>query len=63
MDVELAVLKQTEEFSLVPPNVNHQLIGSKWIFGIKYKCYHSIERYKIYLVSKEFAQQEGLDYH
>jgi len=43
--------------------LNYRLIGSKWVFRIKYQSDGSMERYKACLVTNGFTQTEGLDYH
>nr|GFA79153.1 ribonuclease H-like domain-containing protein [Tanacetum cinerariifolium] len=42
--------------------VGRKTIGSKWIYGIKYKALGDINRYKARLVAQGFGQREGLDY-
>ncbi|RYA84816.1 hypothetical protein DD594_25670, partial [Enterobacter cloacae complex sp. 4DZ1-17B1] len=37
-------------------------IGSKWVYKVKCKSDGSVERYKVMLVAKGYAQTKGLDY-
>ena len=38
------------------------IIGTKWIFKIKYNADNTIERLKAHLVAKGYNQQQGVDY-
>ncbi|XP_049936825.1 retrovirus-related Pol polyprotein from transposon RE2 isoform X2 [Nymphaea colorata] len=38
------------------------LVGSKWVFNVKYKPDGTVERYKARLVAKGFSQKYGIDY-
>lgn len=48
---------------LVPFTSNLNLVGSKWLYRIKYKSDGSIERYKTLLLAQGFHQQPDIDYH
>ena len=37
-------------------------IRCKWIFNVKYKSDGSLDKYKYFLVTKEYAKDEGVDY-
>jgi hypothetical protein len=43
-----------------PTNVKH--IGYKWVYWIKYKSNGEVDKHKVRLVAKGFAQKEGIDY-
>lgn len=62
MEEELHALRQNHTCDLVPPPLNTNVIGSKWIFKIKFKEDGSLERYKAHLVAQGYTQVEGLDY-
>lgn len=40
-----------------------KLVGSKWIYKIKYKQNEDIKRYKVRLVDRGYSQIEGFDYY
>lgn len=61
MQTKLAALQNQNNWSLVPTSQNHLPIASKRVLHIKSDG--SIEGYKVYLVTKRFNQQEGLNYH
>jgi len=52
MNEEFKVLIENKTWTLVPPNPNINMIGTKWIFKIKKKVDSSIERYKTRPVAK-----------
>jgi hypothetical protein len=56
-----AVIKnQTWKIVECPKDVKP--IGCKWVYRIKYKENGEIDKYKARLVTKGFAQKEGIDY-
>ena len=40
----------------------NKTIGCKWVFSMTYKSYGTIDRYKVRLVAKGYAQTYGIDY-
>ncbi|CAE5959206.1 unnamed protein product [Arabidopsis arenosa] len=50
-------------WSLVPPAPNQNIIGTKWIFKLKYQPDGSIHRHKARLVAKGYNQLKGIDYN
>ncbi|MDV3192598.1 MAG: reverse transcriptase domain-containing protein [Sweet potato little leaf phytoplasma] len=63
MELEIQALEDNNTWEMVdlPPGKN--IIGSKWVYKIKYKDNGDVERLKARLVAKGYNQQEGLDYH
>ena len=37
------------------------MVGSRWIYKIKYAADDSVEKYKAKFVTKGYAQKEGID--
>ncbi|XP_024019780.1 uncharacterized protein LOC112091139 [Morus notabilis] len=62
MQEELTALYSNNTWHLVPRPSNTNIIGSKWVYHIKYKEDGSIDRYKARLVARGFTQVSGLDY-
>ena len=62
MNVEFDALLKNQTWSLVPPSLNQNIVGCKWVFRIKRNADGSIKRYKACLVAKGFHQQPGVDY-
>ena len=44
------------------PPIGTKPIGCKWIFKNKYKIDGSLEKQKVGLATKGYAQKEGVDY-
>lgn len=59
---EIAALHQNKTWSLVPRPLGSNVVGSKWVYRIKYNYDGSIERYKARLVAQGFSQLHGVDY-
>ena len=41
---------------------DRSVVGSRWIYKIKFVADSSIEKYKARFVAKGYAQKEGIDY-
>ncbi|XP_022003631.1 uncharacterized mitochondrial protein AtMg00820-like [Helianthus annuus] len=62
MHDELKALHANQTWTLVPRPASTNIIGSKWIYRIKYKSNGSIDPYKARLVAQGFTQIPGLDF-
>eukprot|EP00253_Pinus_taeda_P030211 PITA_30211 len=47
---------------VVPRPEDRSVVGSRWIYKIKYAADGSIEKYKARFVAKAYAQKKGIDY-
>lgn len=63
MQEDFHALKWNQTWDLVKPTAPVKIIGSKWVFRIKYSTDGFISRYKSRLVSKGFHQTNGVDYN
>ncbi|XP_075078420.1 uncharacterized protein LOC142164329 [Nicotiana tabacum] len=63
MKIHINALEDNNTREVVDLSKGKKVIGSKWIYKIKYKANGDVERYKARLVKKEYNQKEGLDYH
>ncbi|GJR67876.1 retrovirus-related pol polyprotein from transposon TNT 1-94 [Tanacetum coccineum] len=62
MNEEFQALQQNQTWVLVPRPGSANIIGSKWVYRIKYNSDGTIERYKACLVAQGCSQIPGLDY-
>lgn len=62
MNVEYESLMKSHTWDLVDLPPEKEPIGYKWVFKTKYKADGSINKYKVCLVAKGYAQQEGIDF-
>jgi hypothetical protein len=62
MDAEFLALQKNETWNLVPREAGQNVIGSKWMYKIKYKPDGSVDRYKARLVAQCFIQRFGINY-
>ncbi|MFS7942760.1 putative RNA-directed DNA polymerase [Helianthus anomalus] len=62
MNDELKALHTNQTWHLVPRPTTTNIIGSKWVYRIKYKSDGSVDHYKARLVAQGFNQVAGLDF-
>ncbi|KAA8528866.1 hypothetical protein F0562_036221 [Nyssa sinensis] len=62
MSHELTALMKHGTWDLVPPPLNCNLVGCKWVFRVKRKPDGSVDRFKAHLVAKGYNQRPRLDY-
>ena len=53
---------KNDVWEVVPRPEGRSVVGSRWIYKIKYIAYGSVEKYKARFVAKGYAQKEGVDY-
>ncbi|TQD96115.1 hypothetical protein C1H46_018258 [Malus baccata] len=62
MKEEFVSLQKQGTWELVPPPVDRNVIGSKWVYKIKKDQDGKVSRYKARLVAHGYSQEQGLDY-
>jgi hypothetical protein len=62
MQKEYDVLIKNGTWKLIDPPFKTKPNGCKWVFKNKYKSDGSLDKHKVRLVEKGFAQKEGVDY-
>ena len=62
MQREYDTLIKNGTWRLVDPPIGSKSIGCTWIYKNKYKADGSLEKNKARLVTKGYAQKEGVDY-
>ena len=64
MEEELKALQQDHTWELVPKSQNENIVGSKWVYKIKYKedAYGSVDRFKAQLVVKGSTKVPSVDF-
>jgi hypothetical protein len=63
MEDEICALKLNQIWELVPRPPATNVVGSKWVFRIKYHLDGSIDRLKAHLVAKSYTQLYDLDFN
>lgn len=62
MTSEFDALQSNHTWKLVPPNEAQNVVGSHWVFKIKYNPNDLVERLKTLLVAKGFTQRPDIDF-
>ena len=62
MQEEIDVLQHNNTWNLVPRPCNTNIIGSKWVYRIKYHEDGTNERFKAQILVKGFTQVPSVDY-
>lgn len=63
MQQEIKAPEDNDTWAVVDLPKGKNVVGSKWVYKIKYKANGEIERFKARLVAKGYSQKEGLDCH
>ena len=61
-DAEFKSLTDNGTLELVEPPSGKNIVGSKWVFKVKYKSDGIVDRFKVRLVAKGYSQKSGIDY-
>jgi len=59
---EYSSIMTNDVWEVVPWPIDRLVVGSRWIYKIKYVVDESMEKYKARFVAKGYAQNEGIDY-
>ena len=62
MKSEIRSIENNATWDLVDKPIGKNVVGTKWIYKVKYHADGTIEKYKARLVAKGYAQEEGVDY-
>ena len=62
-DAEYKALMENGTWDLVELPEGKNIVGSKWVFKMKYGADGKVERYKARLVAQGYSQEEGIDYN
>ena len=62
MEAEMSSLQRNNVWELVELPEDRKVVGSKWVFKVKFDGNGRVERYKARLVAQGFSQQRGADY-
>lgn len=59
---EYSSIMVNDVWEVVPRPRDRPVVGSRWIYKVKYVADGSVEKYKAKFVAKGYAQKEGIDY-
>jgi len=62
MTIEISMLKERGVFEVVPRPQGKNVVGSKWVYAVKWKEDSGVEKRKARTVAKGFTQVIGEDY-
>ena len=63
IELELSQIEKYKIWRKVVKPTGAHIVGTKWVFKIKRKKDHSIDKFRARLVVKGYAQVKGLDYN
>ena len=59
---EYSSIMTNHVWEVVPRPEDRSVVGSRWIYKIKYAADGSVEKYTVRFIAKGYAQKEGIDY-
>ena len=59
---EYSSIMTNDVWEVVPTPQDRSVVGSRWIYKIKYVVDDNIEKFKARFVAKGYTQKEGIDY-
>eukprot|EP00253_Pinus_taeda_P002945 PITA_02945 len=59
---EYSFIMVSDVWEVGPRPQDRSVVGSRWIYKVKYAADDSVEKYKARFVAKGYAQKEGIDY-
>ena len=59
---EYSSIMTNDVWEVVPRPQEVSVVGSRWIYKVKYAADGSIKKFKAMFVAKGYAQKEGIDY-
>ena len=59
---EYSSIMKNDVWEVVPRPQDRSVLGSRWIYKIKYVADGNVEKIKARFVAKRYAQKEGIDY-
>lgn len=62
MAEEIKVIERNGTWKMVDLPAGKNVTGLKWIFKTKFAANRRIQKYKVRIVAKGYAQQQGIDF-
>ena len=59
---EMCSFENMEVYRILPWQCGKNIVGSKWVFCIKWGPDGTIQKYKVHIIAQGFTQIEGIDY-